>query len=138
MPTLSPPYRMSTSKARERLSDIVTHVQDPRTYLVLTRHDKPVAAIVSMAELDRIWKQEDIEDIIHNGRRPSKWTFGTGGHLTNQEAAEAIQQLQLDRRMEREVLAKAGLEPIPGGEVAEEIEVEIEVPAEVKPWWRFW
>ena len=112
--------RMATSAARNHLSDIITRVQDPRSYCVLTKHGKAVAAIVSMAELHRIWEQQDIEDVVVNRQRPAKFRFGTGGHMTNHEAAEAIQKVQMDRRMEREVLHAAGLEPIPGGELTVE------------------
>ena len=125
--------RVPTSIARERLSDIITNVQDPRAYCVLTRHGKPVAAVVSIAELHRIWEQQDIEDVIRHGKRPAKFHFGPGGHMTNREAAEAIQKTQMDRRMEREVLKRAGLEVVPGGEV--EVEVEVDREAGRRKWW---
>ncbi|MEL7026594.1 MAG: type II toxin-antitoxin system Phd/YefM family antitoxin, partial [Pseudomonadota bacterium] len=122
--------KISTSVARDHLSAIIMRVQDPRAYCVLTRHGKPVAAIVSMAELKRIWSDQDIDD-IRNGRRPMYFRWGRGNHSTNAEAADAILKVQLDRRMEREVLTRAGKEPLPGGEVA--IEMGVERPP--KRWW---
>ena len=135
-------YHLSipTSQARDRLAEIIIKVQDPRSFCVLTRHGKPVAGIVSMAELNRIWKQEDMDDLIAGTYRPSSFHFGNRGHLTNAEAAEAIQKVQLDRRMEREVLAKAGLKTIPGGEL-EVTAREVKAPVPEAPrrkWWRWW
>ena len=52
-----------------------------------------------------------------------KFIFGWGSHATNAEAAQAILKVQMDRRMEREVLARAGKTPVPGGEVEVEAEV---------------
>jgi len=115
-------FCISTSRARDRLSAIITAVQDPRAFCVLTRHGHAVAAIVSMAELDRIVESQDIEDVVKHGQRPVKFIYGKGlDARTNQEAAEEIRRAQMDRLTEREVLAQAGLEPVPGGEVAVEM-----------------
>ncbi len=116
-------FFIPTSQARDRLPWIIHQVQDPRAYCVLTRHGKSVAAIVSMAELKRIWKSQEIEDVSSGRLQPCYLHFGKGGHNTNAEAAEAIQQMQLDRFMEREVLRTAGLEPVPGGELQAVVEV---------------
>jgi len=127
-------YSLPTSVARDRLSEIITLVQDPRSAMVLTRHGKPIAAVVSMPELHRIWAQQDVEDIVKHGSRPAKFTYGKGGARTQHEAAEHIQQVQMDRRMEREVLKGVGMEPVPGGEVVAEVPVE-----KVKRrWWWGW
>lgn len=135
MTDLPATLRLSTSAARDQLSAIITRVQDPRAFCVLTRHGRPVAAVVSMAELKRIWAQHEIEDIARNGHRPARFRLGRGGFRTNAEAAEAIQTAQLDRRVEREVLAAAGLAPVPGGELVLEAEVPV---AQRQRWWRFW
>lgn len=138
--------RMPTSEARDRLAAIITFVQDPRRTVILTRHGKDVGAIVSKAELARIWKAEDIDEIA-NGFRPAMFTLGKGGEWnTASEAGEAIRQMQVDRLVEREVLKKAGLEPVPGGELMCEDMAVVEVgdvpvgEPEVKSgrWWRFW
>ena len=139
-------HRVTTSVARDQLPSLVHWVQDPRRACILTRHGKDVAAIVSMAELKRIDNQHYMDEIIKDGHRPSVFHIGKGGWKTNAEAAEAIQQLQMDRRIEREVLAKAGLEPVPGGELTEEVVVVPEVEAQAEPepevkrrrWWWFW
>jgi len=128
------PLRLSTSTARDHLSAIITRVQDPRAFCILTRHGKAVAAVVSMDELHRIIDARDIEDVIAGKRRPASFTFGFGlGAETNREAAEKIRQIQMTRRTEREVLAQAGLDPVPGGEMVGEIEVE---EAKKVGWWR--
>jgi len=130
-------YSVPTSDARRKLSEIVALVQDPRCCVILTRHGKRVAAVVSIPELERIWKQQDIEDIVEHGVRPATFLFGKWemGAATPAEAAEMIQQIQLDRKMEREVLKNAGLEPIPGGEVTAEMPVEVE---RKRRWWEVW
>lgn len=130
---------LPTSAARAKLSEIVTLVQDPRRCVVLTRHGKPVAAVVSMTELGRIWKQQDIEDLVRHGVTPSTVRFGKTemGAATEHEAAETIQKIQLDRRMEREMLRNQGMAPIPGGEVAAEMPVAVDPPKR-RRWWRRW
>lgn len=128
--------RMKTAEARDKLSTIIERVQDPRSTVILTRYGRDVAAVVSMAELVRIHAHHDMEDITHNGHRPSMFTFGQGFRFhTNAEAAEHIQRVQLDRRVEREVLAKARLEPVPGGELVEEMEVDVEERGKRRWWW---
>ena len=82
------PLRLPSSVARSRLSEIITRVQDPRAFVVLTRHDKPVAAVVSMAELHRIWSSQDIEDVVAHGKSPVMFRLGKTGCLTQREAAE--------------------------------------------------
>lgn len=131
--------RISTSAARDQLSAIITRVQDPREFCVLTRHGRPVAAIVSMTELKRIWLDEEIEDISSGKHYPAKFIWGpTTKYATNAEAAAAIHKVQLDRKMEREVLARAGKAPVPGGEVVMEMEVAVPVERPRRRWWRFW
>lgn len=56
---------------------------------------------------------------------------------TQHEAAEMIQKIRLDRRMEREVLRNQGMEPIPGGEVVAEIPVAVDPPKR-RRWWQVW
>ncbi|MEL7106671.1 MAG: type II toxin-antitoxin system Phd/YefM family antitoxin [Pseudomonadota bacterium] len=127
--------RISTSNARKHLSEIVTRVQNPREYCVLTRHDRPIAAVVSMAELKRIWTDQDMED-VRTGKRKEAYIWGMANYKTNAEAAEGILKIQMTRRAEREALALAGKTPIPGGEIAIDLSA-LDRPAPVKRrWWR--
>ena len=121
-----------TSVARENITQIVHLVQDPRATVVLTRYGRPVAAVVAMCELDRIRKQQDVEDISDHGVRYHRHWFGPSelGAKTLEEAGEKIQKLQLDRLMEREVLRKAGLPVVKGGELEEVVEVK------ERKWWK--
>lgn len=128
--------RLPTTTARKKLSDIVTRVQDPRSFCVLTRHGKAMAAIVPMSSLKRIHDLEDIEDVAKHGHQPAKFHFGTGGWRSNAEAAEAVLKLQMDRKTEREVLANAGLEPVPGGELVLETEKVVPKKRWVWSWWK--
>jgi prevent-host-death family protein len=52
------PSSISTSKAREFLADIVTEVAYRGERVILTRHGKPVAAIVSAEDLERLEAME--------------------------------------------------------------------------------
>ncbi|MDJ0858023.1 MAG: type II toxin-antitoxin system Phd/YefM family antitoxin [Dinoroseobacter sp.] len=131
--------RLSTTVARKHLSEIVVKVQDPRSHCILTRHNKPVAAIVSMTELHRIWRQQDMDDLIDKGRTPAHLRMGGTDFPgeTKQEVAEQVQQVQLDRRRERQLLIEAGLRPIPGGELEiEEVNAPAPKPEGKRAWWR--
>jgi prevent-host-death family protein len=48
------PSEISTTKAREFLADIITEVAYKGERVILTRHGKPVAAIVSAEDLERL------------------------------------------------------------------------------------
>ncbi|MEL7282070.1 MAG: type II toxin-antitoxin system Phd/YefM family antitoxin, partial [Pseudomonadota bacterium] len=71
-----PTHWYSTSQAREKISEIILRAQDPRAAVILKRYGKPVAAVVSMAELKRIEGQQDVEDISVNGVRKHRHWFG--------------------------------------------------------------
>lgn len=138
---------LPTSRARDHLSQIITHVQDPRNRCLLTRHGKQVAAIVSLDMLARIDRQLMHEGVYDGTWKPGNFTTAADGHLMDdQEAAEFVQQKQVDRLGERRILARAGLDPVPGGEILAEV-AEVKVPVEEVPeevvvkrrwWWLFW
>lgn len=120
MPQDPTPFHISTTRARDHLSELITQVQDPRAFAILTRHAKPVAALVSMAELQRIWAMQDVED-VKNGKTRLPWTTRPDGQpLTLREEAEKVLQVQMDRKMERDLLARFGMEAVPGGELVVE------------------
>lgn len=133
------PLRVAVSKAREDLASIVLRVQDPRAYCVLTRHGKPVAAVVSMTGLRRIWREEDAERWGDPETRPGGVVRHPDGRFAadGQEAAAIVREVQLGRWQERQVLARAGMEPLEGGELRAEME-EVAVPevARARRWWR--
>jgi hypothetical protein len=113
---------LPTSRARDHLSQIITHVQDPRNRCLLTRHGKQVAAIVSLDMLARIDRLLMHEGVYDGTWKPGNFTTAADGHLMDdQEAAEYVQQKQVDRLGERRILARAGLEPVPGGEILAEV-----------------
>lgn len=125
---MSEALQVSVSEARRRLSEIVMRVQDPRGFCVLTRHGEPVAGIVSMAELQRIWDLTDLEEVgprspLTGGRShfravPGGMVQGPKGLMTYREAAERVQRVQMDRAAETAVLRAGGLRPVEGGELA--------------------
>ncbi|WP_135506268.1 type II toxin-antitoxin system Phd/YefM family antitoxin [Roseovarius aestuariivivens] len=130
------PLCLPTSEARAKLSEIITKVQDPRASVILTRHDKPVAAVVSMEELRRIWSAQEVEAMLAN-RTPLEWvTAGIrrSGKTTPFAAAEEVRRVQMDRKAERALLAHAGLAPVEGGELGVEVE-EVQEVVKRKGWW---
>ncbi len=145
MPTPAFPRDVPVSLARDQLSDLVLRVQDPREYRVLTRHGKPVAAIVSMASLERIWRDEQAETWVDPHRRPSGGIRSLDGRYPScqREAAEFVREIQLQRWQERQALARGGIEPLEGGELMatmdEPVEIagpEREAPVPKRRWWR--
>ncbi|MEX0283739.1 MAG: type II toxin-antitoxin system Phd/YefM family antitoxin [Paracoccaceae bacterium] len=120
--TLNPSQYISTTYAREQLSRLIRHVQDPRTSVVLTRHGQPVAALVSMTELERIWALHDVEE-VRNGKIRLPWTTGKDGMpLSLREEAEKVLKVQMDRKKERDLLARFGMDPLPGGELMTDVD----------------
>jgi prevent-host-death family protein len=117
--------QLTVSAARQRLGEVVTRVQDPNECIVMTRHGTPVAAVVSMANLQRIWQIEDEEDrgMIKHPLNKNSHIIGApftrlvqglrGKMVTPKEAGT----LQLTRAEERRILAAGGLEPVEGGEL---------------------
>ncbi|SHK15040.1 prevent-host-death family protein [Shimia gijangensis] len=133
--------RLPISAARSRLGQLCTRVQDPRETILLTRHDKPVAAIVSIAEVTRIWDLQEIEE--HGVKNPLSGRSGpcllrgfvpglNGDPVTPREAALQMQKVQMTRAAERGILATGGLEPVEGGEV----EVTVRKGWRRWFWWR--
>lgn len=131
MPPPPLPRDIPVSLAREQLSEIVFRVQDPREYRVLTRHGKPVAAIVSMASLERIWRDERADGWGDPAQRPGGGIRSLDGRYpsSQREAAEFVREIQLTRWQERQALARGGIAPLEGGEITVPIDVALEPPA---------
>lgn len=131
--------RQTISQARASLGQLCTQVQDPRAVIILTRHGESVAALVSIAEVKRIW---DLADESRIGwRHPLSglrgwWSKGhgipgmepgvDGRYVTKREAAQHVREVQMTRAEERRILKAGGLDPVEGGEIAEKLR-----------WWRF-
>jgi prevent-host-death family protein len=123
--------RLTVSKARARLGQLCAQAQDPREVIVLTRHGRDLAAIVSMAEVGRIWKLQDDAWLGRKnpltGKRPGhtmRLTAGLvpgpdGRVVSMREAAELVREVQMTRAEERRLLARGGLEVVAGGEIGE-------------------
>lgn len=123
--------RLTISQARARLGELVTLTQDPRQVIVLTRYGKPLAALVSMTEAERIW---DLQDDDRIGRKHPLsglrgwWSKGRGipgmepgpdgSYLTARDAALKVREIQMTRAEERRILRRGGLDPVAGGEIA--------------------
>ena len=106
---------VSTSEARKCLPRLVAKVQDPREWVVLTRHGREVAALVSFEDLKRIF---DLHDQDAAARRPPPppglVRLPTGGFGSPRQAAEQVLKVQMDRKREREVLEAGGLDVVRG------------------------
>ena len=125
--------RITVSKARGCLGQLCARAQDPRQPIVLTRHGRDIAALVSMEEVARIWQVQAEE---WTGARnpltgrpqggslilPQGMTTGAGGKIvTLREAARQVREVQRARADERRMLEAGGLEPVEGGELAMEV-----------------
>lgn len=123
--------RCTISHARANLGALVTCAQDPREeVIILTRHGKPLAALVSVAEPKRIWHLQDDDEIgwkhplsgirgMWSRRRniPGMEPGPGGSYVTAREAALKVREIQMTRAEERRILARGGLVPIAGGEL---------------------
>lgn len=122
--------RYTISQARAQLGQLVTRAQDPREVIVLTRNGRPLAALVSIPEAERIWDLSDSDTI--GWRHPLSglrgwWSRGKGipglepgpdgSYVTAREAALQMREIQRTRAEERRILARGGLDPVEGGEV---------------------
>lgn len=134
--------KMTVSQARANFGAALMQVQNPNDYVVIYRYGKPVAGLVSMAGLRRIWQIEDEEE-RGKIRHPlfkighyvgGKVTTGRDGKtITHREAALQLRTLQLERADERRILREGGLKPVEGGELMEE---RVEVVEKKRRW--FW
>jgi len=121
--------RITVSEARARLGQLCAEAQDPRRTIVLTRHGRELAAIVSIEEVRRIWALQD--DAWFGRRNPltgrrrggglamrSDLTVGPDGKpVTPRAAAEQVREVQMTRAEERRLLEAGGLAPVEGGEI---------------------
>ena len=123
--------RLTISQARARLGELATLSQDPRQVIVLTRYGKPIAALVSMNEAQRIWELMDDDTI---GRKHPLsgvrgwWSKGRGipgmepgpdgSYLTARDAALKVREIQMTRAEERRILERGSLDLVAGGEIA--------------------
>ena len=55
------PSHISTSRARDRFSDLVSRVAYGQTRIVLTRWGRPIAALVPMKDFSRLRRAEEEE-----------------------------------------------------------------------------
>ena len=117
MPLLHGKY-ISTTLARKRLPELVTRVQDPREWVVLTRHGREVAAVVSFEDLKRIFDLHDQDAVARRPPPPPGLVrLPKGGFGSPRQAAEQVLKVQMDRKREREVLEAGGLDVVRGGEI---------------------
>ncbi len=113
--------------------------------IILTRHGKLPAVLISVAEVNRIWHLQDDDEIgwKHplNGIR-GMWSLGRnipgmepgpdGTYVTARGAALKVREIQMTRAEERRILAPGGLDPVAGGELAAR-----PVPSWRRRWFQF-
>ena len=137
--------RVTVSEARPQLGHLCARAQDPRQIIVLTRHGRDIAALVSIEEVQRSWQLQNEawspKKCSVTGKRkggalvlPEGMTVGPDGHIvTHRELAGIVRNIQIRRKEERELLAQGGLDPVEGGEIAMEMP-EVEEPERVSFW----
>ncbi|MEO1797922.1 MAG: type II toxin-antitoxin system Phd/YefM family antitoxin [Pseudomonadota bacterium] len=127
----------TTSEARKSLPELIDWVNRPEGRVILTRHGRRVAALVSLPDLERILSETEMEETIAAIKTGDRRRLpGTFFHLhsrgSSRESAEELRRIQLTRAQERSILANHGLEPVPGGEV----EIVVEEKVRKRWWWR--
>ncbi|MAC80139.1 MAG: hypothetical protein CML66_18970 [Rhodobacteraceae bacterium] len=129
--------RITVSEARSCLGQLCARAQDPREPIVLTRHGRAIAALVSIEEVKRIWQLQS-EDWgprnpltghpVSGGALvlPEGMTTAADGKIvTLREAARQVWKIQMGRADERRVLEAGGLDPVEGGELGVEVPVPV-------------
>ena len=95
--------RLTLTEARSRLGELCTLAQDPRHPIVLTRHGRPLAALVSIAEVKRIWDLESDQRFgmrhILNRRRGSRTHTGPLCAGTRPELCGAFEVRSCEKRV---------------------------------------
>lgn len=127
----------STSEARDQLSALIDWANRPDGKVILTRHGRKVAALVSIHDMTRIMSEAEMDATIAKiktgDRRRLPGTFSAiNWRVSSRESAEEIRRIQLSRAQERSILERNGLEPVPGGEV----EAVVEEKVKRKRWWK--
>ena len=131
--------RVPVARVRPELTKWIDHVQRPERWVILTAQGREVAALVSVENLKLIWNQQDerkLGPINPATGRPfgSAWVSEHfEGHYERHRDPEAHLH---PRREEAPWLGRPFEWPPKPVERPEEAEVES--PAPVRPWWRFW
>ncbi len=130
--------KLTITHARTCLGQLCARAQDPRETIVLTRHSKPLVALMSIEEAERIWDLQDADE--HGPKNPLSGRRGgclvpgmvpglDGTPVTPRNAALQMREVQMARAEERRILQEGGLVAVEGGEVS--------VGKRRKKWWRW-
>ncbi|UWQ07343.1 type II toxin-antitoxin system Phd/YefM family antitoxin [Aliiroseovarius crassostreae] len=144
MSTVLPPRYIGMTRLRARLTEMIDLTLQGRERVMICRHGKPVVALVTMDELQRIWADEDYELYgpvnPETGKRYGwKWVQDTGwkrplfeAEVIAKQAAEKAEEQEMLTRIEAEIKSW------------EEEDTETEQPSEgsaedARPvWWKRW
>ncbi len=149
--------RVSLTRLRQELPRWVRHVQEPEGFVVLTSHEREVAAMISMANLKLLWNTWDehrIGPIDPATGRPfgREWVVQHfQGHYdrrrdpraylrpSREEAPWLGDPFDWPPRHEPKAMPPAAQQkPLPPRPPEPKPPAEPEAPAPARRWWRFW
>lgn len=148
MSTILPPRYVRLTDARLNLTEMIKRTVNGEERMILTRHGKPVVALVTVNELHRIWADEEYE--LYGPINPDTgkrygwdWVARTGWKRPLFEAEaiakEAAEKAEIEETYARvEAMMKSWEEEDEGATVASEGRAEDARPVWWKRWWRFW
>ncbi len=143
MSTVLPSLYVRLTDVRHNLTEMIKRTLKGKERMIITRHGRPVVALVTMNELHRIWADEDYElygpvNPETGSRYGAAWVARTGwtrplfeSEVIAKKAAEKAEEQEMLTRIEAEIKSWEEEEPPTGS--AEDAE-----PVKRKPWWKWW
>ncbi len=106
MSRLIPRLTIPMTELRSRLTEALDATVQRENRVIITRHGKQIAALVTMDELDLIWRDEDYElygpiDPATGHRHGAAWVKATGWKRPLAEAEATTQDPALQDLMQR-------------------------------------
>ena len=127
--------QVTTTGLRPRLAELLRRAEMGRELVVITRHGRPAAALVSMDELRRI--REDIDDELQGPRDPASGRR-SGSMITRECERAGLWTPELGWRagyLKRKAAARQARHAAQA-EFEEQVTPEVAVEAR-RRWWRF-
>lgn len=110
MSTILPPLYVRLTDVRLNLTEMIKRTLNGEERMIITRHGKPVVALVTINELHRIWADEDYElygpvNPETGHRHGAAWVARTGWKRPLFEA-EVIAKEAVEKAEEQEMLTR--------------------------------
>jgi prevent-host-death family protein len=106
-------FKLPTSDAREQLAELVNRAAFGNERIVLTRHGKDIAVLVSVDDLARLQALDAVSPRPPRGRRKA---------LTAEERKAVSTRIQATMRAIQEQASSQGVDDVSDDEIAAEVE----------------